>query len=84
MSVPPPERPSVATLKLQEAVIVGSVSQQVKFSELTMDMYRILQTLEWEPTGEMPQVYNESPRYRYASAPLINKGDSFNATVKLT
>ncbi|XP_013136550.1 PREDICTED: protein SCAI [Papilio polytes] len=82
MSVPPPERPSVATLKLQEAVIVGSVSQQVKFSELTMDMYRILQTLEWEPTGEMPQVYNESPRYRYASAPLINKGYNHDGIIR--
>ncbi|XP_068619623.1 protein SCAI [Battus philenor] len=73
LSIPPPERPTPTSLTLQEAIIVGSISQQVKFSELTMDMYRILQTLEWEPTGEMPQVYNESPRHRF-STPQMSKG----------
>ncbi|XP_045542154.1 protein SCAI [Papilio machaon] len=80
MSVPPPERLTAATLTLQEAVIVGSVSQQVKFSELTMDMYRILQTLEWEPSGEMPQVYNESPRHRFTATPQIIKGYNHDKT----
>ncbi|CAK1588039.1 unnamed protein product [Parnassius mnemosyne] len=73
MCVPPPERLTQTSISLQEAVIVGSISQQVKFSELTMDMYRILQTLEWEPTGDMPQIYTESPRYRF-TMPQINKG----------
>lgn len=37
------------TLSLQEIVIVGSACEQAKFSELTMDMFRMLQTLEREP-----------------------------------
>lgn len=37
-------------LKLQEAILVGNYQKQVKFSELTVDMYRILQSLEREPT----------------------------------
>jgi len=38
------------TLSLQEILIVGSACEQAKFSELTMDMFRMLQTLEREPT----------------------------------
>ncbi|KAF9112278.1 hypothetical protein BGX27_003679 [Mortierella sp. AM989] len=37
-----------AKLKLQEAILVGSVHNQIKFSELTIDMYRMLQSLERE------------------------------------
>lgn len=37
------------TLSLQEILIVGSACEQAKFSELTMDMFRMLQTLEREP-----------------------------------
>jgi len=37
-------------LRLQEAIIVGA-STQAKFSELTVDMYRILQSLEREPNS---------------------------------
>ncbi|KAJ3333869.1 hypothetical protein HDU76_002195 [Blyttiomyces sp. JEL0837] len=36
-------------LKLQEAILVGNYQNQIKFSELTLDMYRVLQTLEREP-----------------------------------
>ncbi|KAJ3099341.1 hypothetical protein HDU97_003266 [Phlyctochytrium planicorne] len=38
-------------LKLQEAILVGNYQSQIKFSELTLDMYRVLQTLEREPTA---------------------------------
>ncbi|KAF9436436.1 hypothetical protein BGZ76_003998 [Entomortierella beljakovae] len=37
-------------LKLQEAILVGNAHNQIKFSELTIDMYRILQSLERETT----------------------------------
>ena len=37
-------------------IIVGNVADQVKFSELTLDMFRMLQTLEREPQDEMNQV----------------------------
>ena len=36
-------------LKLQEAILVGNYQNQIKFSELTLDMYRMLQSLEREP-----------------------------------
>ena len=39
-------------LTLQEVLIVGNNNDQVKFSELTLDMFRILQTLEREPQQE--------------------------------
>ena len=32
-----------ARIKLQEAILVGNYHHQVKFSELTLDMYRIMQ-----------------------------------------
>ncbi|GAA5798761.1 hypothetical protein HPULCUR_004167 [Helicostylum pulchrum] len=40
---------SVCKLKLQEAILVGNYQKQIKFSELTLDMYRMLQSLEREP-----------------------------------
>lgn len=41
---------SPLSLRLQEAVLVGNCAHQTKFSELTIDMYRMLQSLEREPT----------------------------------
>ncbi|KAF9094064.1 hypothetical protein BGX23_002558 [Mortierella sp. AD031] len=40
--------PSSTKLRLQEAILVGNSHNQIKFSELTIDMYRILQSLERE------------------------------------
>lgn len=34
---------------------------QVKFSELTIDMFRMLQTLEREPQEDVAQIYDASP-----------------------
>ncbi|ORE07717.1 hypothetical protein BCV72DRAFT_304347 [Rhizopus microsporus var. microsporus] len=42
------ERPG-EKLRLQEAILVGNYQKQIKFSELTLDMYRMLQSLEREP-----------------------------------
>lgn len=44
-----PERNNTHKLKLQEAILVGNYQKQIKFSELTLDMYRMLQSLEREP-----------------------------------
>ncbi|KAL0803225.1 hypothetical protein ABMA28_017309 [Loxostege sticticalis] len=66
---PPVERSSQMNLSLQEIVIVGSSSQQVKFSELTMDMFRMLQTLEREPSGDVQHIFDESPRSRFMTPP---------------
>uniref|UniRef100_A0A182PLV3 Protein SCAI n=1 Tax=Anopheles epiroticus TaxID=199890 RepID=A0A182PLV3_9DIPT len=53
LTTPPCERTPHMTLSLQEILIVGSACEQAKFSELTMDMFRMLQTLEREPTDAM-------------------------------
>ncbi|XP_049545809.1 protein SCAI isoform X1 [Anopheles darlingi] len=53
LTTPPCERTPHMTLSLQEILIVGSACEQAKFSELTMDMFRMLQTLEREPTDSM-------------------------------
>ncbi|XP_064860668.1 protein SCAI-like [Oncorhynchus nerka] len=39
----------VGQLTLADALIIGNCNNQVKFSELTIDMFRILQALEREP-----------------------------------
>ena len=49
------------TLSLQEVLIVGASSDQVKFSELTLDMFRMLQTLEREPQEDLTHMYDASP-----------------------
>ncbi|RKO94145.1 hypothetical protein BDK51DRAFT_18963 [Blyttiomyces helicus] len=45
------EKDGTQKLKLQEAILVGNYQNQIKFSELTLDIYRILQSLEREPTS---------------------------------
>ena len=61
MITPLVERSPVMTLTLQEVIIVGNLTNQVKFSELTLDMFRMLQTLEREPQEEVSQVLDSSP-----------------------
>jgi hypothetical protein len=46
---PKTEKDGTPKLRLQEAILVGNNQNQVKFSELTLDMYRMLQSLEREP-----------------------------------
>ena len=42
-------------LRLQSCVLVGCHQHQVKFSELTLDMYRMMYSLEREPSELSPQ-----------------------------
>ncbi|TVU09910.1 hypothetical protein EJB05_43409 [Eragrostis curvula] len=42
---------SKRVLKLKEAVLTSYRRNEVKFTELTLDAFRMLQCLEWEPTG---------------------------------
>ena len=67
---PPVERSPVMTLSLQEVIIVGNVADQVKFSELTLDMFRMLQTLEREPQDELAQVQK---KIYLVISPLISR-----------
>nr|KAJ3420695.1 hypothetical protein HK105_005369 [Polyrhizophydium stewartii] len=49
-------------LKLQEAILVGNHSNQIKISELTLDIYRVLQSLEREPTTLPTQLQPAIPQ----------------------
>ncbi|KAG1959006.1 protein SCAI [Pimephales promelas] len=50
--VPPLEQGMVVgQLTLADALIIGNCNSQVKFSELTIDMFRMLQALEREPVN---------------------------------
>ena len=69
---PPVERSPVMTLTLHQVIIVGNLTDQVKFSELTLDMFRMLQTLEREPQDDMSQVYDRSPAPAPMRVPLEN------------
>lgn len=42
-------------LRLRDAILCSYHPNEVKFSELTLDTYRILQSLEWEPAGAFYQ-----------------------------
>nr|GMD56416.1 protein SCAI [Ipomoea batatas] len=57
----PLSRPYVArfhakkVLKFQDAVLTSYHKNEVKFAELTLDTFRMLQCLEWEPSGSFYQ-----------------------------
>nr|CAD7569492.1 unnamed protein product [Timema californicum] len=61
LTTPPVEKSPIMNLTLQEILIVGNCNDQVKFSELTMDMFRMLQTLEREPQEDFNHIYDSSP-----------------------
>ncbi|KAL6557403.1 hypothetical protein OROMI_017753 [Orobanche minor] len=42
-------------LRLRDALLCSYHPNEVKFSELTLDTFRMLQSLEWEPTGSFYQ-----------------------------
>ncbi|KAL0279960.1 UNVERIFIED_CONTAM: hypothetical protein PYX00_001400 [Menopon gallinae] len=61
LTTPPVEKSPMMNLTLQEILIIGNCADQVKFSELTMDMFRMLQTLEREPQEDFNHIYDASP-----------------------
>lgn len=56
--------PGIQKLKLQEAILVGNYQKQIKFSELTLDMYRMLQSLEREPFASHPLAKNNESSHQ--------------------
>ncbi|XP_063372690.1 protein SCAI [Cydia amplana] len=78
LTTPPVERSPQMTLSLQEVLIIGSSSLQAKFSELTIDMFRMLQTLEREPSGQPQHMYDDSPRQRFISNPTLPTSKGYN------
>ncbi|KAL3871080.1 hypothetical protein ACJMK2_039100 [Sinanodonta woodiana] len=62
LNTPPLEKGTHVFFTLQEIIIVGNCHEQVKFSELTLDMFRMLQTLEREPQEDLTnQIFDASP-----------------------
>ncbi|CAL1356714.1 unnamed protein product [Linum trigynum] len=45
-------------LRLRDAVLSSYHHNEVKFSELTLDTFRMLQCLEWEPSGAFYKTHN--------------------------
>lgn len=43
-------------LKLQDAIVTSYRRNEIKMTELTLDTYRMIQCLEWEPSGSFYQV----------------------------
>ena len=57
-------RATVLTLSLSGSLSLPPFNyllEQVKFSELTLDMFRMLQALEREPQEDVSQIYDSSP-----------------------
>lgn len=84
-NIPLPLKMPIGKLFLAEALIVGNYQRQTKFSELTVDMYRLLQILEREPNSDSAnsimmlnsglasgsrQQINISPNHQAASKPF--------------
>ncbi|XP_039054082.1 protein SCAI-like [Hibiscus syriacus] len=49
-------------LKFRDAVVMSYHRNEVKFAELTLDAYRMLQCLEWEPSGSFYQKHPAEPK----------------------
>nr|GMD71745.1 protein SCAI isoform X1 [Ipomoea batatas] len=54
-------------LRLRDAILCSYHPNEVKFSELTLDTFRMLQCLEWEPSGSF---------YQTSGAPSSGAGSS--------
>ncbi|CAG8644976.1 12924_t:CDS:10 [Funneliformis caledonium] len=63
------EKDGTPKLKLQEAILVGNYQNQIKFSELTLDMYHILQSLEREPAP----LKSAPPKTPGSEVPTVNE-----------
>ncbi|KAG6392740.1 hypothetical protein SASPL_146965 [Salvia splendens] len=49
-------------LKFRDALLTSYHKNEVKFAELTLDTFRMLQSLEWEPSGSFYQKHPVEPR----------------------
>ncbi|KAL2647982.1 hypothetical protein AAZV13_05G148100 [Glycine max] len=49
-------------LKFQDALLTSYHRNEVKFAELTLDIYRMIQCLEWEPSGVFYQKHTVKPK----------------------
>eukprot|EP00257_Ricinus_communis_P022611 XP_015582392.1 protein SCAI [Ricinus communis] len=80
----PTSRPYVArfharkVLKFKDALLTSYHRNEVKFAELTLDTYRMLQCLEWEPSGSFYQkrpvesIYQKRPVESYENGSVTD------------
>lgn len=61
-------------LNLQEILIIGNCQNQIKFSELSLDMFRMLQAVERQPTSDVPDLDNNDSKKMTASLNIHEKG----------
>lgn len=77
--------PSAAkrSLRLHDAVLSSYHHNEVKFSELTLDTFRMLQCLEWEPSGSFyqPSVMKNSQNGSSASSRSNHSQDIIDPTL---
>lgn len=90
-NLPQPLKMPTGKLFLSETLIVGNYQRQVKFSELTIDMYRLLQILEREPNEQQQllnqqqrQQVNVSPNHQAYGATSSQPSKSFNLLARPT
>ncbi|KAK4593669.1 hypothetical protein RGQ29_017676 [Quercus rubra] len=62
-------------LRLRDAILSSYHHNEVKFSELTLDTFRMLQCLEWEPSGSF---------YQSSGARIIQNGSSGSSRMNYT
>ncbi|KAJ8771317.1 hypothetical protein K2173_026494 [Erythroxylum novogranatense] len=68
----PDSLPHVATkrnLKLRDAILSTYHHNEVKYSELTLDTFRMLQCLEWEPSGSFYQSSSNKMSHNGGASP---------------
>lgn len=83
-NIPQPLKMPIGKLFLAEALIVGNYHRQVKFSELTIDMYRLLQILEREPNEQRQHIqFQQRDQQQYfptESSPLVGTNQQQQST----
>ncbi|BBN04326.1 hypothetical protein MPTK1_3g03670 [Marchantia polymorpha subsp. ruderalis] len=63
------------SLRLQDAILASYYHNEVKFSELTLDTFRMLQSLEWEPSGTLYRTKTVDTGSASGNGPTsLNKG----------
>ncbi|KAG9354619.1 hypothetical protein JZ751_001332 [Albula glossodonta] len=67
----------VGQLTLSDALVIGNCNNQVKFSELTVDMFRMLQALEREPEPSEKPAKRENPHKYLLYKPTFSQLYSF-------
>lgn len=65
-------------LRLRDAVLCSYHPNEVKFSELTLDTYRMLQNLEWEPSGAFYQSGGVTNQNGTGKASVISNSQDIN------